>query len=111
MARANKRRNDEEETGTPTRRAGMVFADWQTGRSIKKPGQDRGQRQEREEGRMAEGQTAQGFVRIRYPGQTVTGLPTGHPLRRTFNWVTPRLSEKPFWESYQPQDGGESGGE
>jgi len=79
MARANERRNDEEETGTTARRAGMVLADWQAGRQIEKPGQDRGQRQERQEGRMAEGQAAQGFVRTHGPGQTVASQPTGTP--------------------------------
>ena len=63
MARANERRNDESNTDTTARRAGLVFTDWQAGRPIKKPGQTRGQRQEREEGWMAEGQAAQGFVR------------------------------------------------
>ena len=63
MARVNESRSDEEETGTAARCAGMVFADRQAGRRVNKPGQARGHRQEREEGRMAEGQAAQGFVR------------------------------------------------
>jgi len=63
MARANETRNDEDKTGTTARRAKMVFADWQAGRQIKKSGQARGHRQERQEGRLAKGQAAQGSVR------------------------------------------------
>ena len=58
-ARAIETRNNEKKTDTTARRAGMVFADWQAGRQIKKPGQTRGHRQERQEGRLAEGQAAQ----------------------------------------------------
>ena len=63
MARANETRNDEDKAGTTARRAKMVFADWQGRRQIKKSGQARGHRQERQEGRLAEGQAAQGSVR------------------------------------------------
>ena len=63
MARANQTQNDEDKAGTTARRARMVFADRQAGRQIKKSGQARGHRQERQEGRLAEGQAAQGSVR------------------------------------------------
>ena len=81
MARANERRNDEDKTGTTARRAKMVFADWQDWRRIKKPGQARGQREERKEGRMAEGQAAQGFVRnLFFPARPVPAVSTGEGL-------------------------------
>jgi len=60
MARATETRHDESKTDTTARRAKMVFAAWQAGRQIKKPGQTQGHCQERQEGRLAEGQTAQG---------------------------------------------------
>jgi hypothetical protein len=63
MAGANERRNDEEEAGTTARRARMVFADRQAWWHVQESGQARGHRQERQEGRMAERQAAQGFVR------------------------------------------------
>ena len=63
MAQANETRNDENKTNTTTRRATMVVANWQAGRQIKESGQGRGQRPERQEGRLAEGQAAQGSPR------------------------------------------------
>ena len=60
MARANQTRNDESKADTTARRAKMACGDWQAGRQIKKPGQAPGHRQERQEGRLAEGQAAQG---------------------------------------------------
>ncbi len=62
MARASATRNNEGKAGPTARRAKMVFADWQAGRQIKKSGQARGHRQERQEGRLAEGPAAQGCV-------------------------------------------------
>lgn len=100
MARANERRNDEEKTNTTARRAKMVLADWQDWRRIKKPGQARGQRQEREEGRLAEGQAAQGFVRnLLFPAR---------PSRRGGGWggksdppslrISPDYANGNFWK-------------
>ena len=63
MARAIETRNDENKTDTTARRAEMACGDWQAGRQVKKPGQARGQRPERQEGRLAEGQAAQGSPR------------------------------------------------
>jgi hypothetical protein len=62
-ARAIETRNDENKTDTAARREEMVFADWEAGRQIKKPGQARSHRQERQDGRLAEGQAAQGSRR------------------------------------------------
>ena len=63
MARATETQNDENKTDATSRGAEMVFADWQAGRQIKKPGQARGHCPERQEGRLAEGQAAQGSHR------------------------------------------------
>ena len=99
MARANERRNDEEETGTTARRAGMVFANRQAGRRVKKPGEARGQRQEREKGWMAEGQAAQKNVRnLFFPGRTRPGgVPGGGESGHRSLRNTPLLRELNFW--------------
>ena len=110
MARANERRNDEEETGTTARRTGMVFANRHAGRRVKKPGQARGHRQERQKRWMAEGHAAQGWMTVHFPGQTVTALRTGTPSSEPSTGSLPPLSEKPFLESFQPLDGDESSG-
>src|ERR1022692_3152769 len=102
MARANERRNDEDKTGTTARRAKMVFADWQDWRRIKKPGQARGQREERKEGRMAEGQAAQGFVRnLFFPARPVpTGWRVGRKISPPSMRYTPLLREAKFLEMF-----------
>jgi len=79
MAQANETRNDENKTNTTTRRATMVVANWQAGRQIKESGQGRGQRPERQEGRLAEGQAAQGGVR----NPLISARPSPHPYPTT----------------------------
>jgi hypothetical protein len=59
---------------------------------------------------MAEGQAAQGWMTVHFPGQTVTALRTGTPSSEPSTGSLPPLSEKPFLESFQPLDGDESSG-
>jgi hypothetical protein len=73
MARANERRNGENKAGSTARRTRMLLADWQEGRQIKKPGQTGGHRQEREERRLAQGQTPEACVCARPPRCTAGG--------------------------------------
>lgn len=86
----------------PTRRTGMVFTNRQAGRRVKKPGQTRGQRQEREEGWMAEGQAARGFVRNPFsafpdrPG----GVPGGEGNQAPGHCVIPRFCANRFFGKF-----------
>ena len=77
MARATDTRNDENKAGTTARRARMACGDWQAGRQIEKPGQARGHRPERQEGRLAEGQAAQGSPRPCVTRTDAAGQPPG----------------------------------
>jgi hypothetical protein len=77
MARATDKRNDENKADTIARRAKMVFGDGQAGRQIKKPGQAGGHRSERQEGRLAKGQAAQGSRRPCVTRTDAAGQPPG----------------------------------
>ena len=73
----------ETETRSARRRAGMVGRDRKARRQVTKPGQGCGKRQERQERRMAERQTAQEIVRNLFLlGQTVPAPCRGN-LRST----------------------------
>jgi hypothetical protein len=72
MARATDTRNDENKADT-VRRAKMACRDWQARRQIKKPGQARGHRPERQEGRLAKGQAAQSSRRPCVTGTDAAG--------------------------------------
>lgn len=80
----------------------MVFADWQAGRQIKKSDQARGHRQERQEGRLAEGQAARlnSEMRTPYFAATVPTVLGGRPplLRPVFR-INPLSRQLEFGET------------
>jgi len=101
MARANTKPNDEAKANTTASRARMVRADRQAGRQVQECGQARGQCQERKEGRMAEGQAAQAFIRNlfsrRNPSRQCAG---GGGETAPVNALDPAFTHTGFLESF-----------